>query len=308
MKARKTEPERPGVEFEKIIAALQSQIDPSAVVTHNEVLEDRLCQRRQFDVTVRGTFAGQSMLGVIECKDLNRKVGIQEVDAFVTKAQDVNANFKILMSRRGFTGPALAKCEHYGIQALSLLANDPVNRQFRFGTYWEADVIRWGRVFIGPDFVDENQETSEFNVAEVTIQGRQVLDWFKNYLLDHADSIEGFGWVVGVQVIFEVPRLVSVRPGVEVLCSGLRFHAERLCDKLERFVGINGAGFYNWREGTATFPPGQLLSDPVPVDDFSQWQPRGEGSRRPSGFGQFQLTASALQFERVVDAIDLGQL
>lgn len=58
----------------------------------NQRLVDRHGCRRQCDVIIKGNFAGQQLLGIVECKD--RKLGTPEVDAFVTKARDINANFK----------------------------------------------------------------------------------------------------------------------------------------------------------------------------------------------------------------------
>lgn len=144
--------ENPGIDFEKAVAAIQMQIDPTSQVTHNETLVDRLGHARQFDVVIRGTFAGQQMLGVIECKDLKRKVGNPEVEAFIAKAQEINANFKIFMSRTGFSKPALEKCSHYGVQALSLIADDPANRKFFVGTRWTADLTRCEDIICSPSF------------------------------------------------------------------------------------------------------------------------------------------------------------
>ncbi|MEW5757440.1 MAG: restriction endonuclease [Pseudomonadota bacterium] len=169
----------PGIAFEKVVAAIQTQIDPAATVAHNEIIPDRLGQSRQFDVVVRGVFAGQQMLGIIECKDLGRKVGTPEVDGFVTKAQDVNANFKILMSRRGFSKPALVKCAHYGIQALSLVENDPANKKFFIGARWEADITRWGQISVSLHFANEPSTPVHFNAEDLTIRGKKVLDWFQ---------------------------------------------------------------------------------------------------------------------------------
>ena len=52
--------ERPGISFEKAVALVQAQFDPAANVTHNEVIVDRLGHSRQFDVVIRGAFAGQA--------------------------------------------------------------------------------------------------------------------------------------------------------------------------------------------------------------------------------------------------------
>lgn len=300
--------EKPGIAFEKVVTAIQAQIDPAARVTHNEVIVDRLGQSRQFDVVVRGDFAGQKMLGVIECKDLGKKVGTPEVDAFITKAQDVNANFKVLMSRKGFSKPALEKCSHYGVQPLSLVDDDPANKKFFIGTRWEADVTRWGQISVTLHFSEEPASAVHFNAADLIVRGKKVLDWFTNYLLDKEAEITELGWVVNFSVVFDEPQMVAVRIGQEYLCTAISFMAERVCDKLERLVGINGTGFFDWNSKRATFPPGsEIRSDAVPMD-FSQWQPRINMPREPTGFLEIRLEVCSIQFERIPDAIELDRL
>lgn len=298
----------PGIAFEKVVAAIQRQIDPTSTITHSEFITDRLGNRRQFDVAIRGSFAGQEMLGVIECKDLSGKVGTPEIDAFATKSQNINANFKIVMSRNGFTKPALKECAHYGIQPLSLLENDPANKKFFVGTRWEAEVTRWGQISTTLIFVNEPKEPVHFNAEEVNIDGKPVLDWFKNYLLDKQDDVKGLGWVVNISAVFDKPQIVSVNQRDKYLCKAISFAAERVCDKLERLVGISGTGFFNWSSNRATFPPNnEIRSDAVPLD-FSQWSPRSSAIRPPSGFIDIRIEAHQVQFARVADAIPLELL
>ena len=300
--------ELPGIAFEKAVAAIQAQIDPTSSVSHNETIDDRLGHARQFDIVIRGTFAGQQMLGIIECKDLKRRVGNPEIDAFVTKAQDVNANFKIVISRSGFTKPALEKCAHYGVQALSLLENDPANKKFFIGTRWTADLTRWGQIAVTLFFAELPAEPVVFSADHLRIDNKRVLDWFTNYLLDHDREITDFGWVVDLTVTFETPQMVEIKPGIERLCAAVSFKAERVCDKLERFVGISGTGFFNWNSKQATFPPGTtIVTDLVPTD-FTQWKPRSDEARQPSGFIEIHLTACTVSFARVEDALKLDAL
>jgi len=302
------ERELPGIAFEKAVAVIQAQIDPTSSVSHNETIDDRLGHARQFDIVIRGTFAGQQMLGIIECKDLKRRVGNPEIDAFVTKAQDVNANFKIVMSRSGFTKPALEKCAHYGVQPLSLLENDPANQKFFIGTRWTADLTRWGQISVTLHFAEPPAEPIAFSADQLKINDKRVLDWFTNYLLDHGGEITDLGWVVDVAAVFDTPQIVEIKPGTEHLCVAVSFKAERVCDKLERLVGIGGAGFFNWNSKQATFPPGATIkTDAVPTD-FTQWKPRSEETRQSSGFIEIHLTASASNFERVEDALNLDTL
>lgn len=300
--------ENPGIEFEKVVAAIQAQLDPAATVSHNEVLKDRLQQPRQFDVVIRGQFAGQDMLGVFECKDLKRKVGTPEVDAFVTKAQDINANFKVLMSRRGFTGTALKKCQHYGIQPLSLISDDPANRTFLIGAWWYANLTKWNQFSVTLHFVSPPSESVQLQVPGLTISGKKILDWFTNYLLDHENDTQELGWVINISVLFDEPQLVTIQDGTSYLCSAISFSAERVCERLERFVGISGAGFYNWQKKQAMFPPNsQIVTDAVPMD-FTQWKPRTERQAATPGFIELTLSGNLSTFERVPDVLPLDTL
>src|SRR5688572_16049589 len=97
----------PGIPFEKAVAAVQAMLDPAAEVTHNTRLRDRLGHWRQFDVVIRVKAAGHEILGVIECKDLQRPIGTPELNAFADKARNVRANLTLLASKRGFTKQAL---------------------------------------------------------------------------------------------------------------------------------------------------------------------------------------------------------
>ena len=297
----------PGVSFEKVVASLQARLDPSALVKHNQFLIDRLGERRQFDVVIEGKFAGQEMLGVIECKDLRRPIGTPEVDAFVTKSADINANFKVLISRNGFSKPALRKCEHYGIQPLSLVDNDVVNRRFRLGSYWYADISYWKCLTIGLVEV-EPSIGSGFDGEGVLLKGKRVLDWFTNYILDHEKDSDDPDFVLGVRANFESPQEVEVVGRGVTICTAIEFRAERALDRREKFVGISGDGFFNWKTKKATFPAGAEIVTEGVSTDFSTWDPRSEAQRPSCGFIDFQLFGKRHQFDRVDHAIDLDPL
>lgn len=300
--------DRSWLSFEKAVAEVQAQFDSNAQVTHDEVLIDRLGHSRQFDVVVRGKFAGQTLLGVIECKDTKGRVGSPEVDAFVTKSLDVNANFRILMSRRGFTKPALEKCRHYGIQALSLLGHDPKNLRIFLGIRWEAEQTRWGRIAVTLRYVEEPLDPIPFQAEELRIGDKRVLDWFTNYLLSNEPAKDELGWIVGIGIEFATPQTVQLSAVASRACRAIEFHAERIRESFERTVAVSGTGFYDWNAKQATFPPGaKIQTEAVPMD-FSKWQPVSASSQAPPGFMTVRLVTRAIQFERVADAIDLESL
>ncbi len=138
--------DKTGKSLEKAVAKIQQMMDPNSTVTHNEFLTDKLGHSRQFDVVIRGKLGGRDILGVIEYKDWNDKVGTPEVEAFVMKSRYVNANIVLMVSPKGFTAPALALAKHEGVGTLSLLPNDPEDSGFTLGVTWYAKAWRWSQL------------------------------------------------------------------------------------------------------------------------------------------------------------------
>ncbi len=297
-----------GVEFEKIVADIQARIDPNAIVKHDEVIVDRLGHRRQFDVVIRGTFAGQEILGVIECKDLNKKVGNPVIEGFVTKSQDINANFKIVVSRKGFSKPAIEKSKHYGIQTLSLLPQDEINHGFKVGNFWYADVYYWEQMSLKLIFSPGQERQLNFNAQDVMIHGKKVVDWFSNYLLAKHECEEKLGWSVGVALNFDSDQSVQVSDGEILVCKGLEFRAKRSIAKKQKFVGINGSGFFDWQNSRATLPPQNNIKSDLVDADFMDWDDRDESNIKETGFMTFEIVGHNSQLDVIDDAIDLGEL
>lgn len=300
--------ENPGIEFEKVVTEIQSRIDPAAIVLHNQRIVDRHGHSRQFDVEIRGKFAGQDILGVIECKDLSKKAGSPEIDAFVTKSQDINANFKIIVSRKGFTKPAIEKAKHYGIQTLSLIPHDEVNHGFKVGNYWHADIYYWEQISLTLDFVVQPDNPIAFNAQDVSAKGKRVIDWFTNYLTENHSCEEKTGWVVGVGIEFESNQALQLGGGIEVLCKGVQFHAKRALAKKQKFVSINGTGFFDWQQSKATLPPQENIKTDTVQANFMEWEDRVSDDFDESGFLNIKVVGHNSQFEFSEDAIDIETL
>jgi hypothetical protein len=101
--------------FEQIVAAIQRAEHHGAVVKWNDEIEGR-----QFDVTVRFDAARYHYLVVIECRRHNRAVTAEQVDAFVTKSRDVNANKVIIASTSGFQRGAIEVARRHGIDLVTV--------------------------------------------------------------------------------------------------------------------------------------------------------------------------------------------
>jgi hypothetical protein len=83
--------------FERLVAAIHQVAQQGADVRWNEEINGR-----QFDVVIRFEEGLYHYLIVVECKDYSSPVPVKEVDAFVTKAQDVRANKAVMASTSGF--------------------------------------------------------------------------------------------------------------------------------------------------------------------------------------------------------------
>jgi hypothetical protein len=68
--------DKSGRSLEKAVARIQQMLDPGSVVTHNEYILDRLGNRRQFDVVIRGHAAGRNYLGVVEARTGQTRSGL----------------------------------------------------------------------------------------------------------------------------------------------------------------------------------------------------------------------------------------
>ena len=297
-----------GDPFERLIAQIQRNIDPSATVLHNQFLIDRLGHRRQFDVVITGSFAGQTILGVIECKDLNRMVGTPEVDAFNTKAQDVNANFKIIASKRGFSKPALHKSKHYGIRAISLLDPKVLAGQIKIGDWWISKVLRWNQISIQAHPQDPALAITQASPDQIFVRTGRVLDWFTNHLAKVGHKESKTGWVVNFELVFDPPIAVSIEPGGEFVCQAISFHAERQCLEYERFVPLSADAFVDWHTKSATIPANTKVSmGEVPMD-FRQWAPRDLSRTRESSFLPMTIEAHEHEFDISENAPDLESM
>ena len=297
-----------GESFERLIATIQQRIDPSSRVTHNEYLIDRLRQRRQFDVIIRGMFAGQAMLGVIECKDLHKRVGTPEIDAFHTKAQDINANFKIIASKSGFTTPAIDKARHYGIRLVSLLDPDILGSDFPIGDWWTVYIYRWNQITI--QAYEPNNPDIHLNVPpeSLLVKKLPVINWFRNHLLGVGHIDKEVGWVVNFQLAFDPPILVEIEALGKFLCSNINFHAERTCKEHERFVPITADALVDWHTGQATIPPGSTIATVGVPTDFRSWPERDKTKNRTPSMFPVIVEVHEIQFELTSNAPDMESL
>jgi len=259
----------PGISFEKVVARIQQKMDPNSTVTHNAVLYDRVGNKRQCDVVIRGQFGGRPVLGVMECKDHGRKISPEAVDAFAKKTENLGANLRILISKRGFTKQALKLAKHENIGCLSLLPNDPVQAGFSIGDMWYGVIRIWENVRLRLNFSTLPAPTKIFNPNTVKWKGKPVGLWFLRELFTAHDEETTEGEYI-LEVISDQLQNIEVE-GKEYSVRSISCDATRVCRKKKKWMCWSGDAFWDWHSGKFTVPPGGTLVGSAVDTDLSTW-------------------------------------
>ena len=117
------------LDFEKLIEAIFSQLQPHAVVKHNDHIVGKSGVRRQIDVSIRARVAGQELLTIVSAKDWATRVDIGDLDGFAGMVEDVGANGGVMICRKGFTRGAKLAAKRRGFDLCQ--AHDAMSRRWR---------------------------------------------------------------------------------------------------------------------------------------------------------------------------------
>lgn len=137
-------------EFQQLIVAIQSHLDPGSTVVESAMLQDvQTGTKREVDIVVSGRMAAQVVTVSIECRDRTRPSDVTWVDEMQTKHSRLSTNVLVLVSHSAFTREARSVADKYGIRCLELSDTDPEapDRLFPdvsslWGKGWELKIER----------------------------------------------------------------------------------------------------------------------------------------------------------------------
>jgi hypothetical protein len=259
----------PGISLEKTVARIQQMLDPQSTVTHNERLVDRVGNSRQYDVVIRGAFAGRNILGIIECKDHSRRKGPDAVEAFAKKCENLGANLRLMVSRCGFTPQALSLAKHEGIGCLSLLPDNPDSVGFSIGDYWYGVTRLWLNLRIGIDPLPHPEFLKNVDPHDILADGKPVVKWFLRELLTkYQGKTEERDYTL--TVTFSEPRVLTCA-GQSVEVNQVFCIARRQYTRKRRWVTWSGDALYDWHKGQFTLPDKGILRGSVIETDLDSW-------------------------------------
>lgn len=261
--------DKSGRTLEHAVGRILQMFDPASSVTRREKIVNRLEIEREFDVVIRGKFAGQPVLMVIECKDWSDKVGTPEVDAFITKTGDINANFKFIVSAKGFTEPALAQAKHAGVGVFSLLRDDPNADGFGNGVFWYARSYSWVRQY-QIHFAGKAPRPGSYAANQVLYEDAPILNVFEKELsTTYLNTKERIPIILRAE--FQ-PNAQVVICGDDFLVSGIKVCAERHLTVKRRLMPMTGDGLYDWQTKCLDVPATGSVSIHGFAPDLSDWE------------------------------------
>lgn len=93
--------------FEKLVAQVQQELAPNALVTHNDQIKGYESEMlRQIDITVKQKIGQYDMLIAIDCKDYQTPVDVNGVGEFISLIKDIQANKGVMVAANGFSDTA----------------------------------------------------------------------------------------------------------------------------------------------------------------------------------------------------------
>ena len=140
---------------EQIAAWMYS--DPGIIVETNVHLQVPGGNRkREIDVLLTYSIAGCPVRVPIECKNERKIIGVEKIDAFIGKLQDLQLPLEqsIFISASGYTSDALERARAVGMQALTLKGLtkagliESTRQALEATVYLLLQVVRWPRIDI----------------------------------------------------------------------------------------------------------------------------------------------------------------
>ncbi|MBX3562625.1 MAG: restriction endonuclease [Sphingomonas sp.] len=101
--------------LERVVAGIHAASSADADVCWNEVINGR-----QFDVVIRFQLGTLRYLVLIEVKNRTRRASASDVEAFVTKARDQNANKAVFVTAAGFQEGAMDVARRHGVDMFTV--------------------------------------------------------------------------------------------------------------------------------------------------------------------------------------------
>jgi len=109
-----------GKNFENLVAVIQRSVHKNFQIKPNDIVSDIDTNRaRQIDISIRSSDGPTNFFGMVEVRDHNRPLDVRYIEEISCKKVSVGAHAAIVVSRSGFSKPALEKAKKLNIQTFT---------------------------------------------------------------------------------------------------------------------------------------------------------------------------------------------
>ncbi|MGJ1435627.1 restriction endonuclease [Sphingobacterium siyangense] len=123
---------------------------------------------RQVDFAIRKTIVGKRVLGVVDCKYFGKNIDLKIVESFIGMIEDLNANFGILITNKGYSQAAKNRVKFSNLK-LDVLAVNELNEIIITSDY----------------FINQNIKGLQLSRSEFLRRGKQNSSWFDEVKSDY---------------------------------------------------------------------------------------------------------------------------
>jgi hypothetical protein len=110
---------RKSVEFERLVAKIVAELEPTAVVTWDDRIVGKLSGlKRQIDVSIRRE--NPDFLGIIDAKNYKRPATVERIDALTGIMRDLGVNYGALVCSGGFARSIHSYARNCGVALLNV--------------------------------------------------------------------------------------------------------------------------------------------------------------------------------------------
>ena len=115
---------------------------------------------RQIDIALRGNIAGNKVLGIIDCKYFSKKIDLKVVESFIEMMQDVNANFGIMITNKGYSKAAKKRVKNSNLKLDILNFNDIGELTLTVDYFFNKNIL--GLQLSKSEFLKRNKQNSGY--------------------------------------------------------------------------------------------------------------------------------------------------
>jgi hypothetical protein len=192
--------------FERLVAAIHQTADKGAQVRWNETIHGR-----QFDVTIRFRKGLYDYLTVVECKDYEKPVPVEKVEAFITKSSDAHADHAVMASTSGFQEGAQQVARKHSMTLIHVTPSAEIDLSV-FGAHWAGIIDALHVQTVELEYTDgekkrlpEEANVMTYYVNQVLIQCGPERGTLQDLIYHHLPRFLGGGADAYEQHIIECP-------------------------------------------------------------------------------------------------------